>query len=57
MNPDTATFLFGAAMFGLGSLVTGLFWAAAVERDRQNRATADRLRRWVERTKWTEARW
>ena len=55
MNLQTAVFLFGAAMFGLGSLVTGLFWAAAVERERQ--ANINRLRRWSERSKWTEARW
>jgi hypothetical protein len=29
MNADTATFLYGLLMAGMGALITGLFWANA----------------------------
>jgi hypothetical protein len=49
--------LFGALCAGLGALVTGLFWAAAVERETQARNNVARLRRHLRSTSWTEARW
>jgi hypothetical protein len=57
MNLDTSVFLFGLLCAGLGAIVTGLFWAAAVEREAQARVAAERLRRQVRSTSWTEARW
>ena len=57
MNIDTAMFLFGALCFGMGALITSLFWAAAMHRAEELNAANERLRRHLRNADWTEARW
>ena len=49
--------MFGLLCAGIGAAITGVFWAAAFEREHRARVSLDYLRRQLRSTSWTEARW
>jgi len=49
--------LFGLLCAGLGSLLTAMPYWRVLDRERGERANADRLRRSLRSQTWTEARW